>query len=92
MKDIITKEEDQRMETLTRLMQINPEVGSLAVVYALTELLAVEVEENLCCVTCQRKAVWWHTQLARLIEEYDEKFPEAEAVDLINSIGARLIQ
>jgi hypothetical protein len=72
MKDILMEQGETQFEPFTSLMQLNEEFGHRNVIHALTQLLAVEVEEDRCCVTCHRKALWWHGMLSVLLEQYEK--------------------
>jgi hypothetical protein len=65
------------------------EFGSLTVIVAVQQVLEMEVEQDACCTTCQRKAEWFHRELSRLLNRYEQEFPEISAVARINSLGPR---
>jgi hypothetical protein len=79
-------------ELMNSLMAMSEQYGSLTVIEALNELLAMEVEQDACCVTCQRKAIWWHENLSRLITLFEKKFPTMQAVTRLNHPGSALVQ
>jgi hypothetical protein len=89
MKDEILDQEDQRLQPISTLMKLAEDYGNLTLINAVTHLFAMEVEEDRCCVTCQRKAVWMLERLARLLNDFEEEFPPAPAVTKVNHPGTR---
>jgi hypothetical protein len=92
MKDIIINQEDPRLQPISTLMKLAEDYGNLTLISGVTHLFAIEVEEDRCCVTCQRKAVWMLEKLVQLLKDFEEEFPAAPAVTKVNHPGARLIQ
>jgi hypothetical protein len=91
MKDILIQQETQ-LEPLTTLAQLAQQFGNLDVLAALTALFELEVQQDSCCLTCLRKAQFWHRKLADLLEQYDEDFPPREAVIKVNHPLSGIVQ
>jgi hypothetical protein len=92
MQNIIIDQEDPRLDLIFNLMQLAEGHGNLNLIYAITHLFTMEVEENRCCVHCQRKAVWMHERLVQLLEDYEETFPPTEALQKVNHPGSGFVQ
>jgi hypothetical protein len=86
------EQEDMEQELFGAVAQLTAEFGNLTVIVAIQRVLEMEVEENGCCVACQRKAGWWHRELSRLLTKYQGEFPEIPAVARINSPMPGLVQ
>jgi hypothetical protein len=56
MKNIIMDQEDGQFEPFSSLLRLSGDFGNFNVICALAHLLAVEVEEDRCCVTCPEKS------------------------------------
>jgi hypothetical protein len=65
------------------------EFGNLTVIEVMQQLLEMEVEEDACCTTCQRKSIWLNREVSRLLSRYQREFPDIPAVARINSLGPR---
>jgi hypothetical protein len=92
MNKLTADQEDRGLELFSTLAELAAEFGNLTVIVAMQQVLEVEVEEDACCVTCQRKTEWLHRELSRLLTSYEQEFPEHEAVARINSQSPRLVQ
>jgi hypothetical protein len=86
------EQEDMGLELFEAVAGLAEDFGNLTVIVAINELLAIEVSENACCVTCQRKAEWLHRQLSQLLTRYEMEFPEMGAVARINHRMPGLVQ
>jgi hypothetical protein len=88
MNDIIIDQKDERIEPFTSVAELCAEFGYQVVIESLSALLAFDVKEDACCVTCQRKAVFWHEQLYQALGRYQREFPAGGVAGRINSRGA----
>jgi hypothetical protein len=87
MRDEILNQEDPRLQPISALMQLAEHHGNLQLISSLTHLFAIEVEEDRCCVSCQRKAVWMLERLVQLMDDFEKEFPPAPAVTKVNHPG-----
>lgn len=83
---------DTGLEIISRLAELAEDFGNLQLIVAIHQLLAIEVEEDFCCVSCQRKAEWWHREILRFLAQYQREFPEMGAVAKVNHPMPGLIQ
>lgn len=86
------EQDDMRLELFSTLVDLAEELGNLGLIVAIHQLLEIQVEEDACCVRCQRKAQWWHREMSQLLARYEREFPEPGAVARINHSGSGLIQ
>jgi hypothetical protein len=87
MKDFIINQDDPRLQPISTLMELAEDYGNLSLINGVTHLFAIEVEEDRCCVSCQRKAVWMVERLTRLLNDFEKEFPPAPAVTKVNHPG-----
>jgi hypothetical protein len=92
MNKLSADQEDRELELFSKLAELAAEFGNLTVIIAMQQVLEMEVEEDACCTTCQRKAAWWHREFSRLQNSYKQEFPEHEAVARINSPMPGMVQ
>jgi hypothetical protein len=79
-------------ELFEAVAELAAEFGNLTVIEATQQVLEMEAEENACCTTCQRKAIWLNRELLRLLSRYQCDFPEISAVERINHGGVSQVQ
>ena len=79
-------------DLINSIAAVAEEYGNLAIFVTLRELLAVEVQEDACCVLCQRKAQWMHGELSKLLARFENEFPATQAVARVNHPGSALVQ
>jgi hypothetical protein len=84
--------EDMEQELFEVVAGLVAEFGNLTVIEAMQQVLEMEVEEQACCVTCERKSIWLNRELSRLLARYEQEFPEHEAVARINHPMPGLVQ
>jgi hypothetical protein len=89
MNKLSADQEDRGLELFSTLVEMATEFGNLTVIEAMQQVLKMEVEQDGCCTTCQRKAEWWNRELSQLLCRYHREFPEISAVARINSLGPR---
>lgn len=87
-----TDQEDRRLELFSTLVDFAEEFGNLGVIVAIHQLLEIQVEEDNCCVTCQRKAEWLHREVSRVLARYEQEFPQQGAMARINHGGVGQVQ
>jgi hypothetical protein len=86
------KREDMEQELFDAVAGLVAEFGSLTVIVAMQQVLDMQVEQDACCTTCQRKAEFWNRELSRLLGRYHEEFSDLGAVAKVNHFGSELIQ
>jgi hypothetical protein len=79
-------------ELVNTLVELTERYRHLMVIVAFNELLALEVEEDACCISCQRKADWLHGEISQLLAGYEREFPALPAVAQINHRGVGRVQ
>jgi hypothetical protein len=83
------EQEDNGLLLLSTVAGLAEEYGNLAVLVAMHHLLAMEVEEDGCCLTCHRKAQWLDGQMQQQLVRYQQEFPAIDAIAKVNHPGPR---
>jgi hypothetical protein len=81
--------ENMEQELFEAVAGLVAEFGNLTVIEVMQQVLEMEVEQDVCCTTCQRKSIWLNREVSRLLSRYQCEFPEISAVARINSLGPR---
>jgi hypothetical protein len=61
-------------EPLATVMQLAEDFGNVSVIAAITASLAIEVDEDRCCVLCARKAKWLRDELLTVLDRFEKEF------------------
>jgi len=88
MNDIITDQDEERIEPFSSVMELCENFGYLTVIESINTLLGFEVAEDACCVTCQRKAMWWKAAIAEDLARFQNEFPSPGVMARVNHFGA----
>jgi hypothetical protein len=87
MKDIITDQEDTKLEPFHTIAELTTNYGHFAVLEAFFELLECERQQVSHCVRCFRRTEMLHAGIGQLLRSYRREFPPRVEV-----VGEGLVQ